>query len=126
VAIGLAVLASCSSDDDDTLEKLQRDRMASAALTMAEPRDTVETEANPGVMDEPAQIVRTWVVPADQHDAAMAELEQQARAAGWTLAARDPVGWAGEKTVEGSFAQLVISSIGTTGEVWFDMYARPG
>lgn len=99
--------------------------MATYELSGAIDVRATETPGNsgPGV-PSPAAVRRTFTVPGGGVDAAIEALAGAARKAGWTLEERLVIGYDGEKTLNGLFAQITIAGIVDQDVVWVDIRTR--
>ncbi len=122
VVIAAAVLAACSAD---RLGALQADPMATFELPGAVEVRVSETPGSSGLgVPSPAAVRRTYTVPDGGVEAAIEALAVAAREAGWILEERLVIGYDGEKTLEGMFAQITIAGIADQDVVWVDISTR--
>lgn len=98
--------------------------MAQAQLDTSTDVRVTDSAGSNGAKPTPARIRRTFTVPTGEYAAAVAELANQAKAAGWELHPRAVTGFDGTKSIEGYAAQLLIDGIESQGRVWVEISTR--
>lgn len=122
----ISVFGGCGSSGPSTFDRLRDDPAAATTPSGVASERVSESSGNSGIgKPEPARYRRTFVLAADADvAAAIEELADGARAAGWTLEPRDLVGYNGTKQIESVDAQLVITAVEAERTVWIELSAR--
>jgi len=125
VVVGLIVVAFLV--DESGLDTLRSDPMATYELPSAISTRSSEHDGSSGffaIEDTPAMLGKSFTVPPDEGEAAMAAIATAAQQAGWDVSANEFGGYSGDKTIGSTYAQISIRGIVSDDIVWFELYTR--
>lgn len=113
--------------DESGLDALRSDPMAIYELPTAITTRSSESGGSSGFFsfeDTPATVRRSFTVPTDEAEAAMAQIAAAARDAGWEVSDNEYGGYSGDKEIGGKDAHVSIAGIVSDDIVWFELSTR--